>query len=212
MAIYRGTMLFEFLQAPVCGFSESFAFTAVDDDDAKNAIATWPAKRKTFLSQRWTIVGFRLAKVESFLPMVTPPKVAACKFKFTPVTVQACPAPVAGDLGEADNPYTTVLIDFFRDDKKHPRAYMARGIPDSWWSNSHISIPPAEQGNFDLWFLNMKNLYHFGAIDRGPNNLGPPKEPPTSCNLQIHPYTSNCVRRIASRRIGRPFDLLRGRR
>jgi hypothetical protein len=212
MPIYKGTLLFSFSGHPVCGFSESFAFEAPTDGDAATAVGQWPSQRKNFLANQWAIVGFRVSKVESYLFTPHPTGDPSCKFKFTPVTVQACPSPVGGALGDADTPYTAVLADFFREDKKHPRAYLARGIPDTWWASSHIGDPIPDQKAWDSWFSYMKVFWGFGALDRGPNNLGPPKAPPSTCTLALHKYVTMCVRRIASRRVGRPFDLLRGRR
>jgi hypothetical protein len=212
MSIYKGTLLFSFAGHPVCGFSESFGFEAPDDQGAKDAVASWPAQRKNFLANQWAIVGYRISKVQSYRFVPDSPADPVCKFKFTPVTVQACPVAVAGALGDADSPYTCVLYDFFREDQKHPRAYLARGIPDTWWASAHIGDPIPDQAAVDAWFAFMRVFWSFGALDRGPNNTGPPKIPPTTCTLAIHHYKSMCLRRIASRRIGRPFDLLVGRR
>jgi len=212
MPLYRGTLLFNFNGPPPCGFTESYGFQASSNSSAAATVSNWPTNRSVFLSSSWQIVGFRCAKVESYLKPASGTNPAKCAFKYTPVTVQACPAPVPGLAGVTDSPYTAVLIDFFRDDAIHPRTYMARGIPDSWWTGGVLNIPILDQAAFGSWFNYMHNTVGFGALDRGPNNLGPPKTTPTTCTLGIHPYVSSCIKRIASRRIGRPFDLLRGRR
>jgi hypothetical protein len=212
MPKYRGTLLFNFNGPPPAGFSESYGFNDTNDGAAATNVSNWANVRRNFLSNSWQIVGYRVAKVESYLKPASGPTAASCQFKYTPVTIQACPAPVVGLLGVTDTPYTAVLIDFFRDDAKHPRTYMARGIPDTWWTAGALSIPIADNALLNAWFSYMKNTVGFGALDRGPNNLGPPKTTPSTCTLAIHPYVAMCVKRIASRRIGRPFDLLRGRR
>jgi hypothetical protein len=212
MPFFRGTLLFEFVNQPPCGFTESFGFISATGLSAGTEVAAWPNQRRVFLSSDWKITGFRVAEVTSFLKPASGSNPAVCKFKYKPVNINACAAPVLGLLGNADTPYTAVLFDFFRSDRIHSRQYMARGIPDTWWAGGSLNIPVPDQAVMLTWFNYMKTVPGFGALDRGPNNLGPPKTDPTTCTITLHPYQSLCPKRVASRRIGRPFDLLRGAR
>jgi len=197
MPFYRGTLLFQRNLSPPCGFSESFEFQRASDSGAASVVRSWPALRSRWLSSDWKIVGSRLASVTT--TFVSP---STCKRKYTPVSVEACTLDLAGLLGPADSPYTCVYVAFDRLSTGRKRVYFARGIPDTWWTGGVLSIPNADGNAFLQWFTAMKSETKFGTLTA----TAP------GCSLANDVYTAYCVKRIASRRIGRPFVLLRGRR
>jgi len=200
MPTYKGTLLFQFQEQPPCGFSESFEFNATSDAAAATKLATWPAKRVTWLAANWKIVGFRLSKL-SYASVS-----GKCKKRYTPISVNACVTTPAGLLTAADTPYTAVLAKFtYIDQTFRPRQYLARGIPDTWWTNASLVIPPFDGNKFLEWFNFMKSIGGGGVVSSKGN-------PAASCSESTSRLDQYCVQRIASRRIGRPFGLLRGRR
>lgn len=199
MPQYKGTLLFTYQGSPPVGFSESIEFEADDDDAAKGKIATWPAQRVKWLASQWKIVGFRLALV------TLSGSGGTCKAKFTPIQIGACPGNPSGQLGDADTPFTGVLfrVDFGVPIKR-PRNYIGRGIPDDWWTAGALAIPPAAGGKFLNWF-NFMRAQKAGAFRFNPKHALP-------CEVNFTRWFSYCTQRIASRRIGRPFGLIRGRK
>ena len=199
MPQYKGTLLFTYQGSPPVGFSESVEFEADDDDQAKTKIATWPAQRVKWLASQWKIVGFRLAL--STISTVS----GKCKEKLTPVQIGACVGTPSGLLGDADSPFTGVLFRVtFGNPIKLPRNYIARGIPDDWWAGGVLAIPPGAGTKFLGWF-NFMRTQKAGAY-----RFNPKKAPP--CTVDFTRWLSYCTQRIASRRIGRPFGLIRGRK
>lgn len=196
MAVFRATLLFQFANQPPCGFSESYEFSAPSVAAAKTIVAGMPAQRVRWLSQDWSIVGFRLAFESTSLVG------EKCKKKYTPVQIGRCPGNPVGQLGAADSPYAAVLVRIsFADAAYKPRNFLARGIPDTWWTAGALSIPPGDGNQFLTWFNNMTTV-----------PVGKNAPVPTGCSSNFVPWSSYCVQRVASRKIGRPFGLLRGRR
>jgi hypothetical protein len=199
MPSYKGTLLFTYVGSPPVGFSESVEFFAATDEAAKASIATWPAQRRKWLAQQWKIVGFRLAKI------TLSGSGGTCKAKFSPVQIGACVGQPIGLLGDADTPFTGVLFRVaFIDPAKRPRQYIGRGIPDSWWTAGALSIPNADGNKFLTWF-NFMVSQKAGAFKFAAKKALP-------CPTDLTNWDSYCTQRIASRRIGRPFGLIRGRR
>jgi len=199
MANYKGTLLFTYQGSPPCGFSESFMFEAASDLVAKGVIANWPGQRIKWLASQWKIVGFRLASISNVTVS------GKCKQVYTPVQIGACAGSPSGLLSDADTPFTAVLFKvMFADPAKRPRQYLARGIPDTWWTAGALTIPAADGNKFLTWFNFMK------AQATGAFFYAPKKVPP--CPTSLTPWSTYCTTRIASRRIGRPFGLIRGRK
>jgi len=206
MPVYKGTLLFEFLKSPACGFSESIEFFEVDDDAARLNIATWPTHRRKWLSKDWKITGFRLSSVTIVSgDPVSPNPLFRCVKRYTPVNITACVTTPIGLLGDADSPYTAV---YFRINMAHPtakpRAYLARGIPDTWWAGGGLSTPGVNSTTFTTWFNTMVTL--------GAGKFFGTRTSSACVNPNFVNWFSACQQRIASRRIGRPFGGLRGAR
>ena len=199
MPAYKGTLLFTYTGSPPVGFSESIEFEAANDAAAIASIATWPAQRRKWLASQWKIVGFRLALV------TLSGSGGTCKPKFKPVQIGACVGTPAGLLGDADSPFTGVLFRVtFNSPTKKPRNFVGRGIPDSWWTAGALSIPAADGNKFLSWF-NFMVAQKAGAYGFAPLHALP-------CPTDLASWKSYCTQRIASRRIGRPFGLIRGRK
>jgi hypothetical protein len=199
MPQYKGTLLFSYVGQPPVGFSESIEFTAETDTDARNKIASWPEQRKAWLASDWRIIGFRLALISHTSTG------GICKAKYTPIQIAACAGNLLGDLGNAETPFAGVLFRVsFGVGVKRPRMYVGRGIPNTWWTAGALSIPPDEGGKFLGWF-NFMRSQKAGAYLYNPKHALP-------CEPQFTRWFSYCTVRIASRRIGRPFGLIRGRK
>jgi len=196
MPQYKGTLLISYTGTPACGFSESYEFEAADSVAAQAVVAAWPAQRRKWLAQEWKIVGFRLSSITFTLVS------GKCKKTYKPVVIGACPGQPVGLLGNSDTPYTAVLIRISHGPTSGVRArnYLARGVPDTWWTAGALSIPAADGNKFLSWFN-----YMVGA------GTGKAYALPTDCTPTLTKWYQFCVQRISSRRIGRPFFLLRGR-
>lgn len=199
MPFYKGTLLFTYTGTPSCGFSESLEFQAAKDADARVIIAAWPAERRKWLAQQWKIVGFRLASLELSGSGGT------CKKIYTPVEVGACVTTPIGLLGDADTPFTGVLFRVSFDNlAKKPRMYIGRGVPKTWWTGGKLTIPGDEGNAFLAWFKFVKKD-KVGAFKFEKKKALP-------CPTDMAFWNQYCTVRIASRRIGRPFGLIRGRK
>jgi hypothetical protein len=200
VALYKGTLLFNYQGTPSVGFSESFEFESSSDTAAKSNLATWPAQRIKWLANQWKIVGFRLARVTGSAVS------GKCKKKFAPIQIGACPGNPSGLLSDADTPWTGVLFKIsWGNPAQRPRMFIARGVPDTWWSGGQLSIPALDGNKFLAWF----NFMRSGAV-QGAKGYFDPGYP--TCTLVTTALSSYCSLRIASRRIGRPFMLIRGRK
>jgi len=125
------------------------------------------------------------------------------------ITANTCRPPKSGLLGEADSPFSAVYVtintrqsDPSSGKPPRPRRWLLRGIPDEWWSAAQLQrdgpVTAAVNGYLSWIITNMQ---------AGQTAVG------LGCaTIFLLPYTTYCIKRIASRRIGRPFDLLRGRR
>jgi len=214
MPVIKQTMFFQFSGSPACGFSESWTYqgTLAQSPTVLNNLIL---RRVEVLSQSWTITGGRSA-------VLTP------KNKTTPsnhciiaeqmVQPLVCPVGQVGKLGKADTPWTALLISLFKKptgssttdlfNAGKPRQEQLRGIPDSWWTDAALSIPP-----LDLVALNTFMGLIVGTTPGfGQYKLEVTASPPDDCTASFNRYSNWCIRRISSRRIGRPFGLLAGQR
>jgi len=198
MPQYRVTFLFQASTTPPVGFSESWEMQFASDNLAAAAVPALVAKRATWLADGWVIAGARLS-----LLAITAGTGGKCKITYSPVLLAGCVLNVPGALSANDNPYAAIYFQFKRGSTGKRRVYLARGVPDTWFANGGVSIPAADGNKFLSWFNYMKNSFSFGkAVGNAP-----------TCNaITIDPYTEYCLKRFASRRVGRPFGLLRGRR
>jgi len=203
VAIYKATMHFEGEFIPPSGFSESWEYNRTSDDEAAQLALELVGERKKYLSQNWAIRSVRVARL-------TPNGVVEnCKLKAVAVQVNGCIADAQGLLGPTDTPWTAVYIEIPSKQSTpsvstppRPRRYQMRGIPDTWWDGPNQALSAEVGPATAAWMAWIVNVMKAG--DAKPN---------AGCSsAQIQPYLMGCVRRISSRRIGRPFGLLRGRR
>jgi len=106
----------------------------------------------------------------------------------------------------SDTPWAAVLIEMTKNpitgvDSK-PRQQQMRGIPDTWWTAAALDIPAADMGAVQGFFnyITQALAGFAGGQVRIVDNA-----------LTLQRYRGICLKRISSRRIGRPFGLLRGR-
>jgi len=203
MPNYRLTGQFELEGTQPAGFSESWDFVAADDQAALQMPSSWEKERQRILSEDWTITGMRLAQLAG---SGTP---GACVLHQLAVEANVCRPPASGTQGRADNPYAAVYVTIntrqstpSSGQPPRPRRWLVRGIPDDWWDQAQL------QRNGPLvGAINRYMNWIIQNMQAGTTRMG------VSCStLYFLPYSSWCIKRIASRRVGRPFDLLRGRR
>lgn len=210
MPQYRMTMFFHFAGSPPAGFTESWEYTATDDQEAANQALSVPKERASILSHDWEIQRLRVAR----LSLVQAPD---CKIIAREIQIPICLAPQKGLIdSDADTPWAALLVDITTRQSTpsvgstpRPRRWQVRGIPDDWWTGV-LSVPQEAKDALSRWcrFITGQGGGGFGgAIAMGKVK---PNAGCTAINLQ--PYTSCCIRRISNRRIGRPFGLLVGRR
>jgi len=200
MPFYRLTALFEFAGPPPAGFSESWDFLAVDDTTAVNQALSFPKERCSLLSVDWSLDALRLSRI-SIKASDT------CKLLYTPVNVPVCIQPQKGLVDcDADTPWAALLVtiatkqaDPSVPDPPRARQWQLRGICDDWWKQVKLDRPqPA--GKIAKFVTYLKDQLGAGHVK---GNAG-------CLQLGIQPYTAPCLKRVSSRRIGRPFGLLRG--
>lgn len=203
MPNYRITGMFELEGNQPAGFSESWDFVAGDDQAALPMPSSWAKERVRVLSEDWTLSAMRLTRLAG---SGTP---GACVLHQEIVEANVCRPPESGTQGPADSPYAAVYITINTRQSTpssglptRPRRWLLRGIPDTWWDASQL------QRNGPLvGAVNRYLSWIITNMQAGTTRMG------VSCStLYLLPYTAWCIRRIASRRVGRPFDLLRGRR
>jgi len=205
MPFYRYTMFMQFVpNAPPCGFSESWENSATTDENARNTMQTLIQRRRTCLSSSWLIQGARISKLSIGTSDVPPPTHSIIKQSLVQPLV--CQTSNAGQLGVADTPWTSVLVEMTKNpitgvDSK-PRQQQMRGIPDTWWTAAALDIPAADQAAVQGFFnyITQALAGFAGGQVRIVDNA-----------LTLQRYRGICLKRISSRRIGRPFGLLRGR-
>ena len=203
MAQYKVTLFFDGDFSPPTGFSESWEFDRTDDAAAKSAALALVDPRRAVLAQNWSIRTVRLAKL---LVIGSGP---TCRLKQEAVSVEGCISAGAGLLGGTDTPWTAIYIEMPTRQSTpsvglppRPRRYQMRGIPDTWWDGTNAELSDEAGPLIATWMSHVINVLQAG--DAKPNS---------GCTaVRIQPYTTHCVRRISSRRIGRPFGLVRGRR
>jgi len=203
MPQYRMTGLFQFAGPPPAGFSESWDFIATDDTAALQQPSSWAKERVRILSEDWTLTGIRLTRLAPFAGE------EGCELHQTLVEGNVCQPPEVGKLGRADSPFAAVYITINTRQSTpssgfppRPRRWLVRGIPDAWWDQAALLRDGPIVGAVNRYLNFMITNMQAGSTRI---MLG-------CASLALLPYGSYCIRRVASRRIGRPFGLLRGRR
>jgi len=195
---YRGTLLFQHNNpSPPAGFSETWEWESSSDDIAGTTLEQLAQQRVKILSEDWTIIGSRLARLESAGPGGPILQVY--------VSTETCVMNHIGELGAGDmvqaavrykiNPFPNVNYAGAR-----PRQWQVRGIPDDWWASGSLSIPKAADVKINgfLGWIIAQQFGHFVLGDGG---------------ALVHIFYRNwCGPFPSNRKIGRPFGLLRGRR
>jgi hypothetical protein len=216
MPFFKGTYLFEYHpilgdeppvvdapRPPQVGFSESWS---IFDDVEGEGIATFLSfikERARLLSEDWQIIGLRVARYNDFL------QGEQCKVRMTPVMTPICLQPTRGAIQEsADTPWAAVLVQMDTRQstpssgrQPRPRQWQLRGIPDIWWRNGLLQMPPEAKGEIGRFCRFITTQMEAGNVVQAAN-----------CELHLLRYTGCCIKRISNRRIGRPFGLIRGRR
>jgi len=195
---FRGTMLFTFKNSTIStGFSESWEYESATEVAGVERLVSIATRRVEVLSDDWTITGYRVARADLDVD----------KIVYNMVMTPICIAALEGKLGDADSPWSAVVVKINkqRDEavvEARPRQYQMRGIPDSWWANGGTALPAADKAKFNTF---MK------AVTQPGLNLGQ-LVVTAAPELVLQRYTGYCPPRPSNRKIGRPFGLYRGRR
>lgn len=203
MPVYKATMHFEGEFIPPSGFSESWEFERSDDETAGSVAMSMVGERRKALSNNWTIRSVRLARL---LPTGSGP---TCSIRQEAVNIAGCIADSQGLLGATDTPWTSIYVEMPTRQSTpsvslppRPRRYQMRGVPDSWWDGATQQLSAEVAPIVGAWLGWIVNTMQAGDAKNNPGCTA----------TRIQPYAGHCIRRISSRRIGRPFGLLRGRR
>jgi hypothetical protein len=194
MANYRFTMYFNFPGPPADGWTEKVDFVAPSTTVAQTIAQQIATARRYTLSQSINIFAFKLATVA--------PKLSAKTHKYflAQTKVFLCPDIQGGKgfLSVVDTPNAAVLVQVQYMGYSRVGNYQIRGIPDTWWDAGALT-PAATAILFYFQFLQKipMQLFH---VDK------------TGGTLTIFAMQCSHLQRISSRRTGRPFGLLRGRR
>lgn len=194
MAMYRGTLFFSFAGPPADGWTEKVDFVAPSNSSAQTILQQIVTARQYTLSQSISIVGVKLATVASKLSTKT------TKYFLAQTKIFLCPDVSVGKgfLSVVDTPNAAVLVQVEYTGYSRIGNYQVRGIPDTWWDGGALT-PAAQAINFYFQFLGRipMQLFHVNK---------------TTGVLTPYPMQCAHLNRISSRRTGRPFGLLRGRR
>jgi len=203
MPQYRLTGMFELSGTQPAGFSESWDMISTDDTAALLMPGSWAKERVRILSEDWQLTAMRLTRLAAVAGT------EGCELHQEIVEANVCRPPETGTLGPADSPYSAVYITINTRQSTpssgkppRPRRWLLRGIPDSWWDAGVLQRDGPVVAAVNRYMSWMITNFQAGqtAITLG------------CTDVRLLPYSSYCIKRIASRRVGRPFDLLRGRR
>jgi hypothetical protein len=205
MSFYKTTLFIQAVaETPPNGFTESWSWEETSESSLFNHAAQLASERSKILSSSYQIVSYRIARLTGIQGG------SFCTLKQSLVQTAICPVPLVGKLGVADLPAAAVLVSMAIagltinevPQVHRPRQWQLRGIPDTWWDGAALVIPAADKTKITN-FCNFLTSVLFAGIVFGY---------PLCPDLNVQKYQSCCTRRISSRRIGRPFGLLRGRR
>jgi len=193
---------------PPCGFTEQWAKAlpgSPSDTNAHQVMQQWATDlidmRVRCLSSDWRVTGTRISE------LFPDTGEDGCFWRAEQLGLITCPNVRVGRLGVTDSPWSAVYVKIGV--ASAPRRQLMRGGPDTWWNGGvfqrdtaiqqlqpflNFVAPPAANAN-GAW------KFSFSAGSS-----------PCSERARVEPYQRWCVERYASRRIGRPFGLLRGRR
>jgi hypothetical protein len=192
MSAYRVYILFNNDVKPQVGFSERYDIDAADDDAAMTVATQLKDARRNFLAGNWSVVAVRIARLAL--------KMVGSKCKVIARQVRLCPD-ISGGLGlmgAMDVPAAAVFADFFYTGVPLPSHRQFRGIPDVWWDAA--ALTKAKEA-IETFCRRLKVFKHVRVI------------PGEGCSTPgLFPLKCCATRRISSRRVGRPFGLIRGRR
>lgn len=193
---YRVVLRFSFQNPLICGFSERYDF---NDGGGGNSFAQSVAQRiaqarRVVMSSSWRITRVTLGTIL--------PKLSAKTGKyFNAFTmIQLCPDITggAGFLGVADNPTSAIYVQQKFVGRSRTVARQMRAIPDTWWENATLQN---SAGALNIFFTYLQSIPQIEVVTN--------KTTGSSSNANL---LCSTLQRISSRRTGRPFLPLRGRR
>lgn len=193
---FRVTLRFTDNFQPLAGYSERYDF---NDNGAGQSYMTNIAnqlvrQRRNVLSSNWQISQVTVGTIV--------PKLSAKTHKYfnAQTLLQLCPGPTggAGALGVSDPTNTAFYARWKFESNSRTVARQMRGYPDTWWTNAAPDPSAGALNKFYAFLLGIPLI-----------NIATNKTTGASTN-----QSSLCAstQRISSRRTGRPFLPLRGRR
>jgi len=209
MATLKVTILMNFLGNPNCGFSESWVMTQGESNFQTAAIDLANSRRQS-LSRNWYVAGVRAGK----LVVRQRPSPASTYYLGQELVQLPCSTfgpNAVGQLGPSDTPWTAVFVRITTtrlpgSPIARPRLFQMRGVPDDLWVGATFNKNAA---NVQLGPFLQRVTGNVGALAAGhPYIITPPA---VGDSAGVNNYEGYCIDRASSRRIGRPFGLLRGR-
>lgn len=193
MPFYRVTMIFNWDLQPPTGFSERYDFEAGSDDAAQARANQFVTARLKTMSSSWFTQAVRLSKL-AFATI-------GGKAKVVQRGVLLCTDLILkpGKLTTADTPAAAVYYQWQFQDVPKPSVRMFRGIPDDAWDGGKVT--DAWKGKAEVMQFTMQTL---GVARTTINTAG--------TAIEQHPLHCWVFKRIASKRVGRPFGPLHARR
>lgn len=193
---YRVVLRFAFQDTPLAGYSERYDFNdgGGGDSFATQKAAQLAQARRVVLSNTWIISRVTVGKVVPKLSTKTGKWFNA----FT--AIQLCPDLIGGKgfLGVADGPQAAIYVKQKFIGRSRTVARQMRGIPDSWWDGGQLTNGTGVLNAFFLFLLTIPQIEIVTSKATG-----------SSFNANL---LCSSIERISSRRTGRPFLPLRGRR
>lgn len=214
---------------PPVGFSETWSFQAGSDTEARSRIQNYLTERAKTLSKSWKVgVFFRLSRYKTNCKRFKPAgrDKYCCVPRMESRVRCVCPAPVVGRQDESDQGWDGILIEFCTEPYVHTgclkcesnaaasiRNWIMRGIPDDWFKANKLSLSPAQKNDV----RSFADTYIIGQLKAGIvacNDACADTDSPTCTAAVFAPFTHSCPNFDSARKrdIGRPFNLLRGRR
>jgi len=192
----RVLLRFTWTGSPIAGFSERYDFELDSDGEtAAREIAMRVAiARAQVLANNWSIWQVAVGRVAPKLSAKTGKHFAA----FT--KLQLCPevGPAVGKLGTTDTPWQALYVLQKFQGASHPVARQLRGVPDTFFDGGVTTRGVQVVNKFFDFLLTVPQYEH--RVNK------------TTGAMVASRLICSTIQRISSRRTGRPFLPLRGRR
>lgn len=198
MGMYRYTLIFNAQGKEPVGHSERWDFTKPDDSTAAQFAASLANRRSQFMPLGWRIQSVRVGILQPF-------QTVSHGWRFKQIGVHLCIPPNNAGSGVAEATGGAVYYRFqYTPGKGRPAVRLFTPIPESWFNGSSTGpngIQEQADGDIQPWSRFLKsNNHNLFTINK------------TSGSVSTSVLSCVTFQRSAVKRLGRPFNLRRGRR